>query len=124
MYGRGTRSHPQFPMHHEGGFMNIMSATTTGRSPYSARNTPKPVNFYCQAPGAQTVHLVGDFNRWHPRSLPMHRQVDGVWFLQVMMTHGHHQYQFLVDGQPTLDPRAAGKTLNERQEEVSVVGVS
>jgi 1,4-alpha-glucan branching enzyme len=91
---------------------------------YSNRGTAKPINFYCRAPGAQRVHLVGDFNRWNPSSLPMHRQVDGVWFLQVTVTHGYHQYRFLVDGKPTLDPGATGKALNEQQEEVSLVAVS
>jgi len=70
------------------------------------------------------VHLVGDFNQWNPSSHPMRRQVDGCWFLQVMVTHGHHEYLFLVDGQPKLDPRAAGTTRNELQEEVSLVAVS
>ena len=29
---------------------------------YSAKNMAKPVNFYCSAPTAQSVCLVGDFN--------------------------------------------------------------
>ena len=91
---------------------------------YSGRSTAKPVNFYCQAPRAGAVHLVGDFNQWNPSSHPMRRQVDGCWFLQVMVTHGHHQYLFLVDGQPMLDPRAVGMARNELHEEVSLVAVS
>jgi hypothetical protein len=38
----------------------------------------------------------------------MQRQPDGCWFVQVPLTHGHHQYVFLVDGEPELDPDAAG----------------
>ncbi len=91
---------------------------------YSARDMAKPVNFYYQASGAHAVHLVGDFNDWNPTSLPMRRHVDGCWFLQVMVTHGHHQYRFLVDGQAKLDPRAAGTTHNELQGDVSLVAVS
>jgi hypothetical protein len=30
------------------------------------------------------------------------------WFLQVELSHGHHEYRFLVDGKPVLDPHAAG----------------
>jgi 1,4-alpha-glucan branching enzyme len=101
-----------------------MFDTSTSKLRYSNRRTAKPVNFYCRAPGAHEVHLVGDFNNWNPHSLPMHRQVDGVWFLQVMVTHGYHQYRFLVDGEPTLDPGATGKALNEHQEEVSLVAIS
>ena len=93
-----------------------------GSNPYSARNMAKPMNFYCSAPHAQSVQLQGDFSRWAP--LAMHRRVDGWWFLQVHLTHGHHQYRFLIDGQPRLDPRAAGVTHNETNEEVSVLAVS
>ena len=91
---------------------------------YSARSTAKPVNFYCWAPGAHAVHLAGDFNQWSPISHPMRRQMDGCWFLQVMLTHGHHLYRFLVDGEAVLDPRASGRAVNELQEEASLVAVS
>ncbi len=93
-----------------------------GPSLYSARNMAKPVNFYCHAPEAQFVQLQGDFTDGAP--LAMQRRVDGWWFLQVPLTHGHHQYRFLVDGQARLDPRAAGVTHNHANEEVSVVAVS
>jgi 1,4-alpha-glucan branching enzyme len=91
---------------------------------YSARNSAKPVNFYCLAPQAKSVCLVGDFNHWNPTSHPMEQRVDGWWFLQVPLSHGHHQYRFLVDGKPVLDPRATGVALNELQEEVSLLAVS
>jgi len=35
----------------------------------------------------------------------MRRQPDGGWVLQVPLHHGHHLYQFLVDGTPVLDPK-------------------
>ena len=90
---------------------------------YSAKGMAKPINFYCDAPNAQTVQLVGDFNNWNPATLPMERREDGWWFLQVPLTHGHHQYRFLVDGRPMLDTRATGVTHNECGEEVSLVAV-
>ena len=91
---------------------------------YSAREMAKPVNFYCAAPGAKSVTLAGDFNEWDPSSLPMKRRVDGCWFLQVPLTHGHHRYRFLVDGRPMLDPHATGVARDERNEEFSLVAVS
>src|SRR5258708_9209804 len=90
--------------------------TTFGKSTndrYGARNMAKPVNFYCSAPTAQSVHLVGDFNGWNPLAHPMHRQLDGCWFLQVLLTHGHHRYPFLVDAEPLLDPRRTPTTPND-----------
>jgi hypothetical protein len=54
----------------------------------------------------------------------MKRQPDGGWTAQVPLTHGHHHYQFLVDGVPTLDPRAQGMARNEKNEKVSLIPVS
>jgi 1,4-alpha-glucan branching enzyme len=84
----------------------------------------KPINFYCTAPEAQSVCLMGDFNGWNPTSHPMEQRRDGWWFLQVQLTHGHHQYLFVVDGTPTLDPHATGAARNERYAKVSLIAVS
>jgi 1,4-alpha-glucan branching enzyme len=52
---------------------------------------------------------VGDFNNWDPSVHAMERTADGCWRLRIELHHGHHQYVFLVDGKPTLDPHAQGK---------------
>ena len=94
-------------------------------SPYLASRMAKPVNFYCYAKsGAKSVRLVGDFNDWDITSLPMQRQPDGWWFVQIPLTHGHHQYVFLVDGEPELDPRAAGIVRVDTFGKASVIAVS
>ena len=90
--------------------------------PYAAGRMAKPIHFYCAAPAAKSVSLVGDFNHWHPA--PMHRHMDGEWFLEVWLTHGHHLYQFLVDGRPILDPNASGTARSERNELASLLAVS
>jgi len=54
----------------------------------------------------------------------MTRHPDGSWSVQVPLHHGHHLYRFLVDGQPTLDPRAQGVVRNARNERVSMIPVS
>ena|SRR6266567_1449676 len=84
----------------------------------------KPINFYCSAPNAQMVALIGDFNGWDPAAHPMQRRVDGWWFLQIPLTHGYHQYLFLVDGKPALDPHATGASRNERYSRASLIAVS
>lgn len=86
--------------------------------------TVKPINFYCAAPEADSVYLIGDFNNWNPRSHPMEKRPDGWWYLQVSLSHGHHEYLYLVDGKPTLDPHATGVTANVRYAKVSMIGVS
>jgi 1,4-alpha-glucan branching enzyme len=94
----------------------------TGR--YSARNFSIPVNFICQAPDAKEVSVIGDFNEWQASAHPMQRQPDGAWSLQILLCHGHHHYQFLVDGEAKLDPRAQGIGRNEKNERVSLIAVS
>jgi len=91
---------------------------------YSARRMVKPVNFFCFAPEARRVAVVGDFNEWRADAHPMQRQPDGGWVLQVPLHHGHHLYQFLVDGTPALDPRAQGVGRNDRNERASLLAVS
>ena len=91
---------------------------------YSAKKTVKPVNFSCTANGAKHVSIIGDFNDWHATANPMKKQPDGHWTAQVSLGHGHHHYQFLVDGKPILDPRAQGIARNEKNEKVSLVAVS
>lgn len=88
------------------------------------KRTARPINFFCSASRAKSVCLAGDFNGWDPTAHPMSRRPDGWWSLQVPLTHGHHQYYFLVDGVPTLDDHAQGIVRNERDEAVSVIAVS
>jgi len=94
------------------------------RDRYSARKMSKPVNFVCRAPGARQVYLTGEFNQWDAASHPMIPQADGAWMIQVPLYHGHHQYQFLVDGQGVLDPQANGVARNARGEKVSLISIS
>ena len=91
---------------------------------YSAKNMYKPVNFVCVAPAAKEVCLTGEFNGWNPADHRMQRQPDGAWLLQIPLNHGHHQYRFLVDGKPVLDPRAHGIARNRQGERVSLIAVS
>jgi len=91
---------------------------------YGARKTMRAMNFTCNAPQAQSVSLVGDFNRWNPVAHPLRQMPDGAWMLTVELAHGHHRYAFLVDGALTLDPRAQGITRNDKGERVSLVPVS
>ena len=97
-------------------------ATPPGAQP--GRRPLHLVNFFCRAPEAKRVALVGDFNGWQPNGHPMTRMPDGGWVIRVELPHGHHQYLFLVDGKPMLDPNAMGKVNNERNETVSLIAIS
>ena len=91
---------------------------------YAAKSNLHRANFFCDAPQAAQVSLVGDFNRWDPNATPMVRQPDGRWTASLELTHGYHEYVFLVDGEPVLDPNATGKTSNLRNQQVSLLAVS
>ena len=87
----------------------------------AAVEATKLVSFYCAAPMAQLVELVGDFNQWHP--LPMERWLDGWWRAKVPLQRGSHQYFFRIDGRPSLDSCATGIGHNDHDETVSCVAV-
>ncbi|MEW6305434.1 MAG: isoamylase early set domain-containing protein [Verrucomicrobiota bacterium] len=98
--------------------------SSTSFDRYSAKKMAKPVSFTFFAPEAQDVRIMGDFNDWDTASHPMKRHVDGAWHVHVPLSHGHHHYQFVVDGKATLDPRANGIARNEKNEKVSLIFVS
>ncbi|MGA2175456.1 MAG: glycoside hydrolase family 13 [Verrucomicrobiota bacterium] len=91
---------------------------------YSAERTLHEVTFSCVAPSASQVSVAGDFNHWNPFADPMLRMPDGCWVLSLPLHHGHHQYYFLIDGQPTLDPRSLGTVRNKGGDVVSLIAVS
>jgi len=91
---------------------------------YSAKQNLHRATFFCDAPEARGVALIGDFNNWNPFANPMVRQPDGRWMASVELTHGYHEYLFLVDGKPVLDPNATGKTRNVLNHPVSLLAIS
>ena len=91
---------------------------------YSAKQTLHHVDFFCDAPTAQTVQLGGDFNGWKPSATPMRRMPDGRWMASLELHHGHHRYIFIVDGEPMLDPKANGIVRDDQNNRVSLIAVS
>jgi chromosome partitioning protein len=65
--------------------------------------TPAGVVFTMEAPGAERVQLVGDFNGWMTEGSEM--QHDGRFWRKVLPLHpGRYLYRFVVDGQWLTDP--------------------
>ena len=102
--------------------MNVIHPSAPARRQPARAGVHRPVKFFCAAPNAQHVDLVGDFNQWQP--LPMQRTFDGWWLACIEMPRGHHQYRFLIDGRPILDPRAVGFTRDEHGDRASFVAVT
>ena len=90
----------------------------------AAKKMVKPVSFILMAPEARSVSVVGDFNQWDSSANPLKRRIDGGWSALVELPHGHHRYQFLVDGQPVLDPRDQGISRLNKNERASLIAVS
>ena len=90
----------------------------------AAKKMVKPVSFILMAPEARRVSVVGDFNQWDSSANPLKRRIDGGWSALVELPHGHHRYQFLVDGQPVLDPRGQGVSRLNKHERASLIAVS
>ena len=81
------------------------------------------ITFHCRAIAAR-VCLIGDFNNWNALSHPMQLQADGTWLLELPLPRGRHYYQFLVDGEPVLDPEAMCTVRQERNSKVSLIALS
>jgi 1,4-alpha-glucan branching enzyme len=98
--------------------------TRDALSRYSAKRNLHHADFFCHAPEAKQVSIVGDFNNWNPTATPMVRQPNGYWMGSLELRHGHHQYAFLVDGKRVLDPNATGRTSDSQNQPVSLVAIS
>jgi 1,4-alpha-glucan branching enzyme len=57
-------------------------------------------------PGAQQVHLAGDFNQW--RDGPMSRGVDGYWRARLRLPRGRFRFRYRADGHWFTDFAAFG----------------
>ncbi len=104
--------------------MPAESPTCDTSSRYSARRNFHHADFFCHAPEANRVSIIGDFNNWNPNATPMIRQPDGQWLASLELRHGYHRYVFLVDGKAVLDPNAAGRTRDSQNQPVSLVAIS
>jgi hypothetical protein len=64
--------------------------------------------FVLVAPGAQTVHVTGDFTSWSREGFPLEDlRGSGIWTGDIALPPGVHQYTFVVDGNEYLaDPSA------------------
>ncbi|HYD53934.1 MAG TPA: hypothetical protein VEA99_14955 [Gemmatimonadaceae bacterium] len=73
----------------------------------AAENAPRLTQFMIEAPRAERVALVGDFNGWDASMTPLVRDPSsGLWTATVALAPGRHTYAFMVDSTITLDPRA------------------
>jgi 1,4-alpha-glucan branching enzyme len=102
--------------------MNTTTETPGSLPRFNAKQSLHHATLFCNAPKAGHVALAGDFNDWNP--MPMTRMPDGRWMANLELHHGFHQYIFLVDDKPVLDPNAYGRARNDQDEPVSLMALS
>lgn len=59
-------------------------------------------------PQVSQLSLVGDFNGWSTRSMPMSREADGWWVFRLRLAPGTYQFRYFGDGQWYTDYAAFG----------------
>lgn len=104
--------------------MDLSQYRSNSLNRYSAKRSIHAHNFTFYAPDAKQISIIGDFNQWDSSVNQMTPQPGGYWSAQVLLHHGHHRYQFLVDGVPTLDPKAQGIVRNDKNERASLIAIS
>lgn len=70
------------------------------------------VSFKLEAPDAQKVSLMGDFNNWNPKTHVMKKDKKGMWSKTILIAPGRYEYKFFVDGEWWNDPHNDQTVLN------------
>jgi len=65
----------------------------------------RKVTFLLENADAKEVFLIGDFNKWNPKSHSMKSDENGAWVRNVIIPPGEYEYKFIVDGQWKEDPQ-------------------
>lgn len=68
--------------------------------------------FELNAPYANEVFLIGDFNSWKAEGLPLKKNKKGMWNLELELMPGKYEYKFIVDGKWQNDPVNNNTVLN------------
>lgn len=69
---------------------------------------PAATKFACVAPAARAVFLAGTFNDWSPKAMPMIKDAEGNWDVEVSLPPGRYEFKFVVDGAWCCEPGCDG----------------
>ena len=76
---------------------SIAKSATLAADPASPADIQN-VSFILVDGSAQQVWLVGDFNGWSKKQIPLRRAANGrAWTVSVPLTEGRHEYAFIVN---------------------------
>jgi len=75
-------------------------------TPHTPSKLPwRTICFRFEAPTAQHVSVIGDFNDWDRQKHPLRQDAQGVWTCQMPLPAGRYAYAFVVDGETRPDPQ-------------------
>lgn len=69
-------------------------------------------HFELNAPYANEVFLIGDFNSWNAGGIPLKKNKNGLWQLELELNPGKYEYKFIVDGKWQNDPANNNTVIN------------
>lgn len=92
---------------------------------YGVQSTDTGVVFATFAPGAQQVHVAGDFNSWSPEATPMTQNGrEGGFLATLPLPPGRYRYRYVIDGRWVNDPNNQYVESNPYGELDSIVEVT
>lgn len=94
---------------------------TTQASAKKATKTIPSTEFVLEAPEANEVYLVGDFNGWNGEGFKMRKYKGGICKKSVKLKPGRYEYRFVVDGNWLSDPNNLERCTNPYGGENSVI---
>jgi 1,4-alpha-glucan branching enzyme len=86
-------------------------------------NKKRRLIFSLEAPDANEVILMADFNEWNRKTHPMKKDTNGIWSKIVIIPSGRYEYKYLVDGEWWHDPKNQDVSYNPHGTLNSVITV-
>jgi 1,4-alpha-glucan branching enzyme len=97
---------------------------TTPINPGPPRPPWRTIYFRLDAPHAEQVSVVGDFNNWESQKHPLRKDANGVWVCQMPLPAGQYAYSFVVDGVWQPDPQCSRRVCTATGEVRCILEVS
>lgn len=90
---------------------------------YGVKQIGEETFFRSHIPGANEVHIAGDFNDWMPHQTTMSHAGDGDYECQIKLPTGRYRYRLVIDGRWSHDIHNPSVETNEYGELNSVLEV-
>ncbi|MBN1525649.1 MAG: isoamylase early set domain-containing protein [Spirochaetales bacterium] len=93
-------------------FLMIMAFVVVMLGIPAATDDAVLTRFSLDAPDAESVALVGDFNKWDIKSHLMYKE-ENIWVIDVRLKKGTYSYKFVIDGEKWITDPAQVATVDD-----------